>query len=252
MANSFTSVQPGDIISSDLMNYLLTKLGEIDQRVTTLEQGGGSVGQVTITSFEPPNQIASGQELTVHGTNFDFPPTNNTVTIDGTQLTSFRPGSTSTVLKFIVPTTLVIPSGGKNVTISVENSLGEFHALYRVLPAVQAPGDPPVIETVLPAAGDFIFANQPIIITGQNFAANPEENIIRFRLIVGGGPEVVYPKPLQTIAINAANSNTTQIEATVPNITEVPAGQSRNVTLEVGVGAHVPAVRVISVRQPAV
>lgn len=246
----FGSVRPGDVISSDLMNYVLTKLVEIDGRVSDLEQGGSSTGGVSIAGFDPPHQINAGQELAVFGANFDFPPTSNIVTIDGVPITSFRQGNTSTVLRFIVPTTLSIPAGGKNVTIYVRNSLGhEKTALYRVLPAVQAPGDPPAITAITPLVGDFRFVNQPILITGQNFAVDPLENIIRFQLTLAGGT-VVYPKDGQMIQINDANSNTAQIECTVPDIAEIPAGQNRQVTVSVGVGAHVPAQLTVSIRRP--
>lgn len=248
MPPAFTSVSPGDVISSDLMNFILSKLSEVDQRVTSLEQGGTSVGQVTITNFVPPDQIAAGQEVVVLGTNFDFPPTNNTVTIDGAPITTFRPGSTTTSLRFIVPTTLSIPVGGKNVIVRVANTSGEYSALYRVLTAVTAPGNPPAIDTVAPVIGSLLMVNAAAIISGQNFATTPTDNVITFRLNVSG-TDVVYPLPGQTIQINAANSNTTQIEVTIPDITEIPANQSRNVILSVGVGAHVPAVRSITVRR---
>jgi hypothetical protein len=231
------------------MNYILSKLGEVDQRVTTLEQGGTSVGQVTVTNFVPPNQIAAGQELVVLGTNFDFPATNNTVTIDGTPITTFRPGSTSTSLRFIVPTTLTIPPGGKNVVVRVANTTGEYSSLYRVLEAVTAPGNPPVISDVQPVVGPLIMVNTAILISGQNFALTPADNVITFRLTLSAGLDVVYPLPGQSIQINAANSNDTQIEVTVPDITEIPAGQSRNVIVSVGVGAHVPAVRSVTIRR---
>lgn len=251
MPIEITSVRPGDVISSDLMNFILAKLSEIDLRVVTLETGGSSTGQVTITSFVPALQQPAGQELWVNGT-FAFPPENNTVTIDGTPITSFRPGTTSSQLRFIIPTTLSIPVGGRNVVVRVINEAGETSALYRVLPAVAAPGDPPAIESVVAAdGGPFIFVNQAILISGQNFASDPAENLIRFRLVLAGTPEVVYPAAGETIDINVANSNESQIEATVPDISEIPAGQSRNVTVEVGVGAHVPAVRVVPIRRPA-
>jgi IPT/TIG domain len=251
MATIFASVKPGDVISSELMNFILSKLGEVDQRVLTLETGGSQTGNVVITGFDPPTQVLAGQVLTIQGNNFAFPPENNVVTIDGAPITAFRPDSTGSLLKFVVPTSLNIPAGGKNVTIMVKNNLGEHLALYRVLPSVQAPGNPPSIGSVAPASGPFIFVNQAIIITGQNFAANPLDNIIRFRVTLSAGGQNVYPQTGQALVINEENSDTTQIEVTVPNIVEVPAGQSRPVTLEVGVGAHVPAAFNINVRRPA-
>lgn len=250
---SFTSVRPGDVISSDLMNFLLAKLEEMEARINDLEQGGSTSGDLTITGFDPPSQVAAGQELGVLGAGFDFPPTNNVVTIDGAPLPleNFRQSSTTTALRFIVPANLSIPAGGKNVTIYIRNTGGhERSILYRVLPPVVVIGSPPTITSVSPVTGDFRFVNQFVLIAGTNFAANPADNIIRFRAPTAGGGQTVYPLAGATIAINAANSNTTQIECQVPDIVEIPAGQSRQITVEVGVGAHVPAQFDVSIRRP--
>lgn len=251
MTNSMPDIRPGDVISSDLMKFILEKLSEIDGRVTTLESGGSAVTQVTIASFEPPTQIPAGQELTINGTNFAFPPSLNTVTIDGVAVSEFRPGSTSTRLRLIVPTTLSIPAGGRNVIVRVANTQGEFSALYRVMPAVAAPGNPPVIESILPAAGPNLNVNQAAIITGQNFANDPTQNIITFEISTTG-VTTTYPQPGQSIEIDAANSSTTQISLTLPDIVEIPSGQTRPVTVRVGVGAHVPASVSVAIRRPLV
>lgn len=248
---SFTSVRPGDVISSDLMNFLLTKLQEMESRISDLEGGGSTSGALSITGFDPPTQVNAGQELGVLGTGFDFPPEGNVVTIDGAPIASFRQGSTSTALRFIVPSNLSIPAGGKNVNIYVRNSQGsERTVLYRVLPAVVVIGSPPTITSISPSSGAFRFVNQLILIAGTNFATNPQDNIIRFRVFNQAGVEVVYPLPGQTIEIVTANTTTTQIECRVPDIVEIPAGQSRQVTVEVSVGAHVPAQLEVSIRRP--
>lgn len=247
---NFPTVRAGDVISSDLMTFLLTKLAEMETRLNALEQGGTS-GNVLITGFDPPNQVNAGQELGVLGTGFDFPPTKNVVTIDGVRIESFRESSTATALRFIVPSTLSIPAGGKNVTIYVRNSAGREHtALYRALPPVVVVGSPPTITDVQPVSGNVRLVNQLVLIAGTNFAANPQENIIRFRAPSASGAQVVYPLPGATIEINAANTNATQIECRVPDIAEIPSGESRQVTVEVGVGAHVPAQRSVSIRRP--
>ena len=250
---SFTSVRPGDVISSDLMNFLLVKLAEMEVRINDLEQGGSTSGDMTITGFDPPNQVSAGQELGILGTNLPWPPdaAGNIVTIDGAPITVFRQSSTPTALRFIVPANLSIPAGGKSVTIFVHDSQGrERTVLYRVLPPVVVIGNPPTITNVAPVSGDFRFVQQFVLITGTNFAANPQDNIIRFRVTSQTGAEIVYPFPGATIEINAANTNTTQIECRVPDIAEIPAGQSRQVTVEVGVGAHVPAQMTVSIRRP--
>ena len=50
MSATYTSVRPGDPITSDLMNFVLAKLQEFDTRISKLE-AGTSVSQVQITGF---------------------------------------------------------------------------------------------------------------------------------------------------------------------------------------------------------
>lgn len=251
MSNSFNQVRPGEVISSDLINYVLDQLGSLEERVANLEEGGGVSDQVQITGFNPPNQVEAGQIMSILGFNFAFPPSNNVVTIGtSTTVSSFRPDSTSQELKFVVPTSLDVPTGGSNYRIRVSNSRGEDEKLYRILPGVEAPGDPPAITGVEAAdGGPFIFVNQDIRISGQNFAADPEENIITFTISTAGG-DVVYPQPGESLNINTGESDTEQIVVTVPDIEEIVSGAGNTpVTLEVGVGAHVPDAQVIQVRR---
>jgi len=249
MASLPSNVRPGDIISSDFINLILSELATIEQRLTALEAGGTLPGtNVTIASFDPPNQQSAGQILTITGTNFAFPPTDNRVTLDDAVVTAFRPDSTSTILKFIVPTSLNLPAEGRNVKLTIINSVGSTSALYRILPAVQVVGNPPSITNVVAAdGGAFLRIGQPIIITGQNFAATPTDNIITFQVMTANGP-VVYPKTGQSLQINTGQSSATQIVVTIPDIAEITAaGGTTPVTLQVGVGAQVPAARNILV-----
>ncbi|MGH2460508.1 MAG: IPT/TIG domain-containing protein [Chloroflexota bacterium] len=249
MASLPTNVRPGDVISSDFINLLLSELVTIEQRLTALEAGGTTPGtNVTIASFDPPNQQNAGQILTITGTNFAFPPTDNQVTLDDAPVTAFRPDSTSTILKFIVPTTLNLPTAGRNVKVTIINAVGSTSALYRILPAVPVVGIPPIITNVAASdGGAFLRVGQPIIITGQNFAATPTDNILTFQVMTANGP-VIYPKVGQTLQINTGQSSTTQIVVTIPDIAEITAGGGTTpVTLQVGVGAQVPAARNILV-----
>jgi len=243
MLYPFNEVKSGDVISASLMNYVLAKLGELDNRVNDLETGGNGSGQLLIERFEPTNQVAIGQLLQIHGRNFLFPPENNSVTFDNEPVTEFRLGSTSDLLRVVVPTTINVPPEGRNVVIQVSNLNGSDQRLYHLLPEVPVVGDPPVITNVAPASGSLILVLEEILITGENFAVDPAENIIIFRVISAGGdreyrdPIIGSPRP----------DPTTEIAVTVPDIEEIPTGQFRTVTLEVGVGAHVPATFNISV-----
>lgn len=249
MANGLTEVRPGDLITSDLMNQLFRKIDEMEQRLASLEAGGATGTLLTITAFDPPNQIAVGQELSVFGSGFAFPPTDNQVTVEGVAVTQFRPGSTSTRLRFLVPSPgSPVPSSGRNVTIRVSNSNGSVQRLYRILPPIPVVGNPPEITAVTREDGSSnLRIGQLAIIEGQNFAATATDNTIRFRVDTQGGP-VVYPQPGSTLAITSANPE--EIRLVVPEIDEVPATGGLSVTIEIIVGAHIPAVRVVNIRRP--
>src|SRR5215472_8804866 len=111
MANLFGTVNPGDVISSDLFNQMLAKLNDLETRVSNLETGSVIAAGNIIDHFDPPAQQQVGQVLKVFGA-FDFPPAVNSVTIDGVQVTSFRPDSNNLHLSFVIPSTITIPLSG--------------------------------------------------------------------------------------------------------------------------------------------
>lgn len=235
-------VQPGDVISAGWANYVMNRINDLELRVSDLESGNGE-GLVFIERFVPSAQVAIGQLLLIHGQNFQFPPENNSVTFDGEPATEFQLGSTSNLLRVIVPTTIAVPPGGRNVVVEVTNVNGSDQRLYRLLPEVPVVGDPPDITSITPVNGPIIFVLEDILISGENFAENPEDNIIIFR--VGDNeytdPQIGDPQP----------DPTTEIVVTVPDIVEIPAGGgSGTVTVEVGVGAHIPDTFNISVFRP--
>jgi hypothetical protein len=239
MPTTFTNVRPGDVITSDLMNFVLTKIAEFEQRIGLLE-AGGAAGTVRITNFDPPNQQNAGQLLTVHGDNFTIPAAGNVVTLDDTTISSFQPDSTGSILRFIIPQTLPVPAGGKNVTVTVSNSNGKFSALYFILPAVPVTGPDPQITGVIPLAGQQILVSSQIRINGSNFAQTPSDNVITFQILVGN-VAVIYPKQGQT-AVDPS-SDASHLICTLPDITEITPGPlgAGTVTVRVKVGAHPPA-----------
>jgi hypothetical protein len=159
-------VQPGQVISSALMNEILERLqkigvGEstgdltsiqselqaletwqksvdpqisaINKTLSDVEAKLMSIGttpqveeKVRITGFEPPDSCPTGQVMTILGDNFAPNPFENVVVLRNIPVDEFRPDSTLNRLKFIVPTSL--PSG--KVTVYVSNCNGEAHADY--------------------------------------------------------------------------------------------------------------------------
>jgi hypothetical protein len=239
MAAPFTNVNPGDVITSDLMNFILTKLQEYDSRIGKLESGT-SAGQVHVTSFDPANQQNAGRNLTIFGAGFAVPAETNNITLNQVKITNFTSPNSDTVLNFIIPNDF-IPPADNLVTVSIGNSQGSTSVLYKVLPFVAVPGPDPVIQGVAPVApATAILVNAPIHITGANFAPTGSANQILFDIVLGPNT-VTYPRPGNTLVFDDAHSGVNDIIVTLPDIVEInlpgPAGQ-RTVTLRLTVGAH--------------
>lgn len=238
-------VNPGDLISSELMNFILGKIVEYENRLAGLESAAGPVSQVRIDRFEPEAQQNAGSDLSIFGSNFAVPASSNIVTLNDIQIVSFLPDSSQAVLKFRIPSTFQPPADGQ-VTVSVQNNSGRTSVLYRILSFIPPTVPTPVIDTVVSAdPPNPIVVNGQIVINGSNFAANPMENEVTFTILANAN-EVRYPKTGQTI-IDATRSTTTRITATLPDITEIqsPSGGVPGigtVFARVKVGASLPSL----------
>jgi len=235
----FPPVAPGDVISSQLMNDLLLKIEELEDRIATLE-GGSSGGALIITTFQPAFELAAGGILSINGANFAFPSNLNTVTIDGVPVPpgGFLGGGSSLLIRVVVPSTISAPPGGRNVVVRVSNSTAGFaERLYRILPGVPPVGDPPAITNVAPNPA---VIGEELQITGQNFSTTAAENHISFVLTTSGGPVTHEVDPGDILEATA-----TLVRLTVPDMPEVPAPapfpQPVPATLEIVVGSHPPA-----------
>src|SRR5207249_3005612 len=111
----------GDLITVELMNSIFDALSALDTRVKVLETAGPGGKTVIITNIFPSGPLQVGQEIQVRGRNFAVPANLNTVSIDGTLIERFNPGSDDTTLQFNIPP---IPSAQgitKDVTLTVRN-----------------------------------------------------------------------------------------------------------------------------------
>jgi hypothetical protein len=263
VANALQPVRPGDVISSDLINQILAQLQQLAAAIGT---GQGQPAAVLITGFDPPGQIAVGQPLSILGTGFPSPPTAGTVTMVVTSqsgasaptavpLGNYMFGSSSTVLKFIVPAVTGVTSGSLPVTVSVFGASGSpAVASYTLLPS-QASGPAASITTVTDTTTNVVNVlgiGHPIQILGQNFAPTPgTANVITFTFTPpGGGAQVTYPKSGQTLVINPA-SNASQVLVTVPAMTEITTTSGTvAASLSVANGNNTPAVVGVQLFQP--
>ncbi|HYY93241.1 MAG TPA: hypothetical protein VE713_01890 [Pyrinomonadaceae bacterium] len=250
MASQFQHVRPGDIISSDLINQIIDKLKELEQKIGT--GGGTTTGPQVITGSDPESQQAAGQTLTLFG-NFDFPLAQNTVSIDQTPIATsdFLPGSSSTQLSFHIPTSLapVGGTGSRPVTIHVKRANGqEGQRSYTILPQAQSAVPDPFITPSTaqapnpvnltdPNAKGMLKTKQKALLVGLNLSPNPT---LVLKVQTGPSAFIIYPDatanpPRLAPTIDPANSNNSQIVFTVPDISEFTPGVSGTMILEVSI-----------------
>lgn len=117
MPEQFERVQPGDLITADFMNRLLTALEGLEGRVAALE--GATAGAVVITRVSP-EPVRVNQRLQVEGRNFGFSTGAHRVFLDTVQVLSFVSGTDERMI-FTVPPIPGLPQEGRTVTLSVRN-----------------------------------------------------------------------------------------------------------------------------------
>jgi|GEM_PF-6230834 len=93
-------VAPGDLITAELFNKMLSDLHDLSARVATLE---GAAGGPILESLDPATTVAVNGLLIVAGRNFNPIRGLNTVKIGDVEITQFRGDSTPTHLIFPVP-----------------------------------------------------------------------------------------------------------------------------------------------------
>ena len=237
-------VQPGDIISSNLINSILSRLQTLEDLVA---QGGGP-SQVVIGGFDPADQQSMGQVLTLLGNNFAFPASDNTVTVGGQAVTNFQVGSTSTRLSFIVPTTIPdVTAGGKQVVVIVATpSKGTTQRSYKVLPALPTTGNPPTVTNITRNDGSpNLIIGQEAVVEGAFFAIG--DTRVRMRVPLGNNLFSNYPSNAPSLAL-VPTMIPTLLRFVVPDITEVTASP-RPVQVEITVDSHPPVTRNVTVRR---
>lgn len=142
VANKKKEVQPGDLITADLMNQILHDLDDLEMRVAQLEAGSNTTTQpgAVITSINPSTNIHVGDHLTVNGNNFNVPTINNQVSLEQTPITGgFGLGGTSQQFAFDIPD-IGVPAGGKTVRLQVSNGAGSPASIsFLLLPQVIVP-----------------------------------------------------------------------------------------------------------------
>jgi hypothetical protein len=166
MAKLFNDVRPGDLITANFMNQVLTKIQSLQDQLHQLTPGGrGGPPVINSVSSGP---LTVGAPITILGQNFG-PLSSTVVTFSGTTVPKFEAGSSDSVLIVTIPT-LFVSAQGTPTLLSITTPRGSTSLNITVFPAL-----PTVPDGTLPGS---LLSKTP----AGNFAANTTYNLIfRFK-----------------------------------------------------------------------
>jgi len=223
-------VQPGELISSDLLNQTLIDVADLQIRVATLENSVISNKETKITDLLPTANRHIGDTLHIIGEGFNA-PTGTTVTIDNIGVQTAPGGNLDREIVVTIPNLQGVPEAGRNVTLIVTNANGTAKRDFVVIPAV----------VTVPEGQIFVVMSEPPadtrLLAGQSYTftytvqaiANLDETYLLTASIDTGWT---------TQIVNAADSPITgevQIPAAPP-----PAGATQTVRVRVSIPLGVP------------
>lgn len=115
------TVEPGQLITADLMNRLLSRVEKLESRVSDLEAGRPSDSPTVVINDHSPKDIRVGQRLTLIGKNFAVPGSRNQISIGGIPVPDRKilQQSTETRLVFVVPEVGGLQEQATPVTVRV-------------------------------------------------------------------------------------------------------------------------------------
>lgn len=157
-----TNVRPGDLITAEFVNNLLSDLeqlnlsiGDLTNRVTTLENSNPAQDELQILYIDGPSPIRVGSRVTVVGVNFSEPGSMNIVTVDNTPAYPLDNASTLNHLVLDMPNP-GIGQTGRLVTLKVVNSKNDNATFqFQLEPILTIPtGDLAVSYGTPPAGGE--------------------------------------------------------------------------------------------------
>ena len=95
-----SGVAPGDLITAELFNQMLSDINDLSTRLANLE---GAAGGPILESLDPPSVVAINGLIIVTGRTFNPARNLNAVRIGDVEITQFRADSSPTHLLFPVP-----------------------------------------------------------------------------------------------------------------------------------------------------
>ena len=201
-------VQPGDLISSDVLNQILVELSDLQVRVLNLESVPTGSLKPTIISISPMPVAVHGT-LTVSGFNFPPDPDLAKVDIAGTLIKSFST-ATDKLLVFSVPTlSLSLPA---DLSLTIRNGELSDTDTVRVLPEqIQVSGQVTVQNKT---------QSLPTIVVGQNYNVDFEIDSIT-NIAESYGIKAIFTELVGTATETDWMNNTALLDPTPPGTVSV-------------------------------
>ena len=132
-------VRPGDLITADLVNQILSNISDLEFRVAQLEAGiGAGVNQVVIFRPLPGEQFRVGQDMIIEGKNLGVLDGSSTIRINNTTVTIYRPGGMTRLTVNIPPITVGV--NGQSVLLTVDNGRSSAERQIHLLPVSDLAG----------------------------------------------------------------------------------------------------------------
>jgi len=130
------SVRPGDLITAEQFNQILSDVNDLLQRVAILEAGTDTTAKKPVIHAILPKIVRTGDEVTVQGENLT-PKLLSGVQVEevSIDLQDLSSKSGPTLLVFKAPA-VSLPSSGATVVLRVDNPAGFAQETYFQLPAV--------------------------------------------------------------------------------------------------------------------
>lgn len=228
MAAITTKVNPGDVISSELLNLIIDLLNEHEALL------GGS-GPISITDVIPPARRV-GEEINVSGSGLAAANLQE-ITVGGTNVPigALKSGSSDALMVFDVPQVMV-PPAGQSVDVIVKNKGGSVatHPLY-VLPAIVSTlsANFTVTRTTVTPGGN-LAANTSYEFTFsiETFSTQDETYVLEPKLIGASPGWTVAPKNNASEVFIPKSQPTPSTNAVVMVVTTGAAGGA---TLSLGI-----------------
>ncbi len=161
-------VRSGDLITADLINWVLAQLSDLQGRVAFLEGSLGKSGDVVITGLDPADgNVKVGGTLKVMGRNFQYSQGLTRAYVDGFQA-GFQSGTTDQLLVLTVPTQLTnVPAAGRPGILTVSNGQSSAQAVLFVNPGMALNGFFEVNEVDSKPSGATPKGGQPFTLVFQ-------------------------------------------------------------------------------------